>query len=78
LSRIYSKLGGFEERTRKRTTRNKIPASIPLQMKRWLSMARESHNASPYKAGIDMGHGLEIKYLEWHAYIDYNTSKTSE
>jgi hypothetical protein len=47
LGRIYSKLGdGEETRTRKLTTRNKIPASLPLQMKRWVSLARARHNGS--------------------------------
>ena len=53
LCRIYSKLGGGEEKRtpRKLTTRNKIPPSRPLQMKRWVSLARESHDASQEQYG---------------------------
>jgi hypothetical protein len=45
LGRIYSKLGGGEEKRtpQKLTTRNKIPALLPLRMKRWISL--ESHDA---------------------------------
>ena len=50
LGRIYSKLGGGEEKKTPRTltTRNKIRASHPLQMKRWV---RESHDASREQYG---------------------------
>jgi hypothetical protein len=53
LGRIYSELGGGEERKtpRKLTTRNKIPASLALQMKRWVSLARESHDANQEQYG---------------------------
>ena len=52
LSRIYSKLGGGEEKTpRKLTTRNKIPAPFTLQMNRWVSLAHESHDASREQYG---------------------------
>jgi hypothetical protein len=47
-SRIYSKLGVFEgKRTpRQRTTSNELPASSLLQMKRSVSLACESHDAT--------------------------------
>ena len=53
FGRIYSKLGaGEEKRTpRKLTTRNMIPAPLPLLMKRRVSLAHESHDASRVQYG---------------------------
>jgi hypothetical protein len=53
LGRIYLKLGGGEEKKtpRKLTARNKIPAPLPLQMKRWVCLAHESHDASREQYG---------------------------
>jgi hypothetical protein len=63
LGRIYSKLGGGEEKRtpQKLTTRNKILGLLPLRMKRWISL--ESHDA----IGSNMGRGLEIECLEHFA-----------